>query len=250
MTPEDEGLLEGEDYNDGDLNDGSDGVTTSEPKDITDEQVIAYLKAKELPFESLDQIQNQHKSVSGMTAKINELGSQLKSLQKIPGFAEFITKAKTGVAPEGGKDLPDVLKNRPTDEIQKLESMFEHFTSPKMQKLKEEIQLMITEAVFNSKHEGYKDNETEFVEFMKRRGIYADTPENLSWAYELFLKEKEPGDGGTVDNTGNDPPQPTTTNIRRTGVSPSIKPGARTKPEMTYKPGGDNTAYWKSKEPK
>ena len=187
----------------------------STENELGDDRVLAYLERKGLPYKSIDQIVNQHHSVSGLTKKAD-------MADKLQRQLEAIQQATSGQNRNDDNKIPEELQGMKPETLKALEVAIKHMSKSELDTLKDELRSEFRAELFGSKHDDFKANEKDFVEFLNKRGIN-DNGQNLDWAYKLFLAEKETGDGDKpAPIGGQEPPKPSNAKITRVGVSPKL----------------------------
>jgi hypothetical protein len=186
---------------------------------IDDAIALAYLESQTgIKFNSLDQIKNQHSSVSGLTKKAEEAARLKKQL-------EAIQQATGGGQQPQGDDTPEELKQLHPDWRKLLDAYFKHMSAKQLKEFKDqfgqELRSEFRAELFKGKHENFTEHEEAFVKWLDDEGIVDNGRGNLDRAYERYLAEQQAsGDAGGAPPAGNAPPTPGNNRTTRIGITP------------------------------
>jgi len=205
--------------------DEDDEPTILKPPVLDDAQALAYLESKTgLKFDSLDQIKNQHSSVSGLTKKNSELLEWRKKLQGDPRYTEILEGAYSGKSVgDSGNELPPELEGLSPNTLKVLTTAVSHLSKKELEQFKGEMRAELRAELFSDKHEGFDEHEEGFANFLTEHEIYGRSKKTLEWAYTQFLKENDNGNEPLPEKpVGGGLPGK---KVTRVGISP--KPGVR-----------------------
>jgi len=186
------------------------------------------MKEKGLPYENLDAIKNQGLSVSGMSKKINDLNEKNRVIGSHPNFAQFLKEAYEGAPAK--QEIPERLKQMPTEQIESLKGVFSHFMTPMFSDFKKEIEMLVREEMLGVKLPDFEKHEKELSDFLKERGITNPTDATLTWAYGEIKKQLEDEPNG--DSPDSETPKPKK-NLRQIGITPKSVDRKGRKPATT-----------------